>query len=139
MYFFGIITVYLLLVSCYGDTEDTPVARAFIENKLVPNIVDQAPHKYIRVNYSSVEVKLGNYVNPLQTLFQPDVAYEANEDDLYTLMLFEFGECNASLTARLLTQLNIGFPMRTIKPSLCKPFPEIPNAQDKTVILQLID
>ncbi|XP_046964048.1 protein D1-like [Vanessa cardui] len=88
MYFLNCIVVSFLLAGCYGDTQNSRVATAFLDNKLVPNIEIVAPQSFITVNYSSVNIDLGTEVNPVQTLFPPVVSYEANSTELYTFMFF---------------------------------------------------
>ncbi|XP_050353601.1 protein D1-like [Nymphalis io] len=88
MYLVNCLVLSFLLVSCYGDAQNSRVATAFLDNKLIPNIETVAPQLFISVNYSTVNVDLGTTVNPLQTLLQPTVSFKANSTGLYTFMFF---------------------------------------------------
>ncbi|CAH0713925.1 unnamed protein product, partial [Brenthis ino] len=81
------IWLVVLTVSCCGIAASN-VSEAFIENKIVPNIIKNAPEDLIHVKYSRVEINLGNRVHPFQTLTKPDVTFNAKDDELHTIVFF---------------------------------------------------
>ncbi|XP_050306842.1 protein D3-like isoform X2 [Anthonomus grandis grandis] len=62
---------------------------AFVEHQLVPDILTKAPDQILSVKYpkSGKTVNLGVEITPLESKPQPEISYEANQGDYYTLVL----------------------------------------------------
>ncbi|CAH1117551.1 unnamed protein product [Phaedon cochleariae] len=77
------------LGGCY-ENHDVPrsARKIFKDNQIVPDVISVAPGKLLEVKYkSNVEVKLGNELRPKQVQEAPEVKYEADAGDYYTLLL----------------------------------------------------
>lgn len=64
------------------------VETAFTENQIVSDVLSSPPEQIIQVNYpkSGKEVNLGNELAPVDVKEKPDVKYEADSNDYYTLI-----------------------------------------------------
>ncbi|XP_045770233.1 protein D1-like [Maniola jurtina] len=88
MYFVICLTILLVEAGLFAVSAESAVAQAFMNDKIVRNIVVKPPTDLITVKYLDRSIYLGTTVEPLTTLNQPEVSYEANDADLYTLLFF---------------------------------------------------
>ncbi|XP_039752315.1 protein D1-like [Pararge aegeria] len=87
MFVFICLTI-LQLITGYVAAPESMVAQAFQNDKIVSKVVLNPPSELISVTYPGVSIYLGTTVQPLQTLAQPVVSYEGDDNELYTLMFF---------------------------------------------------
>ncbi|XP_023020259.1 protein D2 isoform X3 [Leptinotarsa decemlineata] len=61
--------------------------KEFKSNEVVPDVLNDAPDKLLEIKYKSgKDVRLGNELTPKQVLEAPEVKYEADSKDYYTLI-----------------------------------------------------
>ncbi|XP_055902815.1 protein D2-like [Eupeodes corollae] len=58
------------------------------EYAVVPDVIDEAPHEFLEVTYrSDVKADLGNELTPKQVKYIPDLDWNADENELYTVLM----------------------------------------------------
>lgn len=60
--------------------------QAFKTNQLCPDIIKNPPSNLLEVIYKDDKVNLGNELTPTQVRDPPEVKYEADSNDYYTLL-----------------------------------------------------
>lgn len=63
------------------------VLDQFLIEKIVPEILDEAPKQLLKVYYPSGVFVNGSELKPVQVKNQPNVEWEAGEDFFYTLLM----------------------------------------------------
>lgn len=65
------------------------IFKAFSSHEVVPDVVDKAPHKKIKIKYmkSDKEAKLGNELKPADVREMPYIHYDGDADDFYTIIM----------------------------------------------------
>ena len=70
-----------------STTVGNQVVEAFKKHEIVPDVIPKAPEKLVKVVFDSgVEASLGNILTPTQVKNQPKVNWEAENEQLYTLI-----------------------------------------------------
>lgn len=85
----SLVSVALILVLCETKVSANIINDRFLEEEIVPDILDYLPDdmRPLRVVYlPGVEINLGTILSPSQTRLQPDVSWEA-ESAYYTLFM----------------------------------------------------
>ncbi|KAG5873924.1 hypothetical protein JTB14_030349 [Gonioctena quinquepunctata] len=84
-------TVFFIMVAftvCKCNEVHGDVTKEFQSNQIAPDVVSAAPEKKLDVRYKEgKDVKLGNELTPKQVMEAPEVTYEAEDKDFYTLIL----------------------------------------------------
>ncbi|CRK89398.1 CLUMA_CG003149, isoform A [Clunio marinus] len=80
--------IFLFVLSCY-QSESAEVRDKFIEEKIVPDVLDDIPDiAMLSVNYpSGVTVELGNVLTPTQVKDKPTVEWTKEDGVYYTLLM----------------------------------------------------
>ncbi|XP_055380936.1 protein D3-like [Condylostylus longicornis] len=64
------------------------VDKVFVENEIVPDVIDVAPKEIVEVSYpSGAKVNLGKELTPTQVKDIPEVKWRSESDALYTLLM----------------------------------------------------
>jgi phosphatidylethanolamine-binding protein len=68
------------------------VLEKFISEGVVPDVIDEAPAKAVKVSYPSGAVPEGVELTPTQVKDEPKVEWESEDGSFYTVLLT--GECH---------------------------------------------
>ena len=63
------------------------VLQKFLSDKIVSDVIDEAPSKVLNVSYQSGATPEGLELTPTQVKEEPKVEWEAEEGAFYTLLL----------------------------------------------------
>lgn len=63
------------------------VLQKFLSDKIVPDVIDEAPTKVLKVSYPSGVVAGGVELTPTQVKDEPKVEWDAVDGEFYTLLL----------------------------------------------------
>lgn len=70
---------------------DTTSLKNVLTQKIVPEIIDKCPERVLQVDFpsSGLTAKMGNLIKPAQARTAPNFRYEADPDQLHTLLMID--------------------------------------------------
>ncbi|KAH8326080.1 hypothetical protein KR067_001123 [Drosophila pandora] len=78
----------LTLLSCLLAVQASAVAEVFAANGVVPDVISEAPSQLLKVTYKNgLVAKDGVELTPTQVKEQPNVEWDAQPGDFYTLIM----------------------------------------------------
>ncbi|XP_017102722.2 protein D2 [Drosophila bipectinata] len=80
--------LFILILSCLLAVQASSVEEVFASNEVVPDVIPEAPSQLLKVTYKNgLVAKDGVELTPTQVKDQPNVEWDAQPGDYYTLIM----------------------------------------------------